>query len=87
MSFARDDEPNVRYLLRNAELLEELRLSLRPGQSLTQLHDVLSLRAPTLKVLDLEVALIDYYVGVLLARNWKRWRDIIRWKLCPLKSV
>ena len=67
MSFARDDEPNVRYLLRNAELLEELRLSLRPGQSLTQLHDVLSLRAPTLKVLDLEVALIDYYVGVLLA--------------------
>jgi hypothetical protein len=46
-----DDEPNIRYLLENAKLLEELQLSVVSYWSLVGLHDILS----TLKVLDLTV--------------------------------
>jgi hypothetical protein len=51
-----EDERNVRYLLQNAKLLENLRLSI-VSESSVGLHDVLSPCARTLKVLDLTVIL------------------------------
>ena len=54
-----EDEWNIRYLLQNAKLLEKLHLSVGPGWSLVGLHDILSLSASTLKVLDLTVSLYD----------------------------
>ena len=52
--FRSKDERNIRYLLQNAKLLEKLDLSVGIGRSLVGL---LSLRAGTLKVLDLSVPL------------------------------
>ena len=49
------DNQNIRYVLQNATLLENLHLSLG-YQSLMELRDVLSLRARTLKVFDLSVS-------------------------------
>ena len=62
-SFSRvDNERNLRYLLQNAKLLEELHLSVGRGQSLV---GVLSSYARTLKVLDLTVFLKHYRVPPL----------------------
>jgi hypothetical protein len=57
-------ERNNRYLLQNARLLESLQLSVEYGQSL---RDILSLSAPTLKVLDLTVPLYDVSLALQLA--------------------
>jgi hypothetical protein len=52
------DKRNVRYLLQNAKLLEELQLSVGPDRTLLGLHKILSpLR--TLNVLDLTLPLHD----------------------------
>ena len=61
------DAPNIRYLLQNAKLLEKLHLSVGFGQSLVRLHDILSLSARSLKVLDLTVTLNDYSINPPLA--------------------
>jgi hypothetical protein len=55
------DEWNIRHLLENANLLEELHLSIFCGQSLVRLHDILSptSSARTLKVLHFTVSLFD----------------------------
>ena len=45
--------------MQNAKLLEKLYLSVGLGWSLVELHDILSLSASTLKVLDLTVSLYD----------------------------
>ena len=50
------DEWNIRHLLQNAKLLENLDLSVGRFQSLVGLHEVLSHSARTLKVLDLTVS-------------------------------
>jgi hypothetical protein len=59
MSFTQfDDERNLRHLLQNTTLLEELSLIVGLGPSLVGLHDILSPSARTsLKVLDLSVRL------------------------------
>jgi len=54
-----EDEWNIRYLLQNAKLLENLHLSVGVGWSLVGLHDILSPSRSTLKVLDLRVFLFD----------------------------
>ena len=60
-----EDKQNVRYLVRNAKLLEKLHLTVRYGQSLVELHDILSPRAYTLKVLTLTGTLTELlYVSV-----------------------
>ena len=56
------DQQNILYLLQNAKLLEELRLSVDAGQSLV---GILSTSARTLKVLDLAVFLHHYRVPQL----------------------
>ena len=60
-----EDERNIRYLLQNAKLLENLHLSVGFDRSLVGLHDILSPCARTLKVLDLTVSL--YSVPLPLA--------------------
>jgi hypothetical protein len=61
MSFTRsEDEQNIRYLLRNAKLLDDLHLSVGHYRNLVGLRDILSPIACTLKVLDLTVSL-QYY--------------------------
>ena len=57
LSICFQDERNLRYLLQNAKLLEQLYLSVQCGWSLVGLHDTLSPIARTLKVLDLTVSL------------------------------
>ena len=54
-----EDEPNIRFLLQNAKLLEKLELSITSGRSLMELHDFLSPSARTIKALDLTVSLYD----------------------------
>jgi len=52
-----DDERNIRYLLQNVKLLENLHITVCYNQSLVGLHDNLSPSARTLKVLELIVPL------------------------------
>ena len=52
-----EDELNLRYLLQNAKLLEELCLRNGLGQSIVGLYDILFPSARTLKVLDLTLPL------------------------------
>jgi len=52
-----EDERDIRYLLQNAKLLEELHLFVGPDWSLVDLHDILSPSAGFLKVLGLTVSL------------------------------
>ena len=52
-----EDKQDIRYLLRNARILENLHLSVVFGRTLVELHGVLSPSARTLKVLDLSVLL------------------------------
>ena len=60
MSFTQvKDERNIRYLLQNAKLLENFRLSVGSNQSLLWLRDILTRSARTLKVLDFEISLYD----------------------------
>ena len=54
-----EDERNIRYILQNAKLLEELHLTIRHDLSLLWLHDILSISSSTLKVLDLSISLYD----------------------------
>ena len=62
------DERNLRYLLRNAKLLEKLHLSVALRRSLVGLlHDILSPTACTLKVLDLTVPLHNESLSLSLA--------------------
>jgi len=66
MSFIQsEDEYNIRYLLQNAKLLEELHLFVGRYRSLVPvgLRDILSPIACTLKVLDLAVSLQYYQKG------------------------
>ena len=58
-SFGFKDKQNIRYLLQNAKLLEELHLTNKRGRILVGLHDILSLSASTLKVFDLKISLCD----------------------------
>ena len=44
-----EDEQNIRYLLQNAKLLEELRLTVVSDQTLVGLHGILCFSARTLK--------------------------------------
>ena len=53
LSTCLDDKRNVRHLVQNAKLLEKLHLKVGYGQGLVGLHDIVSLSAHTLKVLDL----------------------------------
>ena len=53
LSTCLEDKQNVRYLLQNAKVLERLDLTVRYGQSLVGLHNILFPSAHTLKVLDL----------------------------------
>jgi hypothetical protein len=62
-----EDERNLRYLLQNAKLLESLHLSVGRGGCLVGLHDILSLSARTLKVLDLTVLLYDDSIALVAA--------------------
>ena len=57
LSICFQDERNIRYLLQNAKLLEQLYLLVQRGWSLVGLRDTLSPIARTLKVLDLTVSL------------------------------
>jgi hypothetical protein len=67
ISFTRfEDEPNIRFLLQNAKLLEELHLSVKFCRNFT-LHDILSPSARTLKVLDLTVPIYDVPISLQLA--------------------
>jgi hypothetical protein len=52
-----EDGRNIRYLLLNAKLLEELHLSVGLFWSLVELHGILSSSVRTLKVLDLTLPL------------------------------
>ena len=52
-----EDEQNIRYLLQNAKLLENIHLLFGLHQSLVGLHDIFSPSARTLKVLDLTASL------------------------------
>ena len=56
-----EDEQNIRYLLQNAKLLEELHLEVGGGVSFVGLDDTLSCSAPTLKVLDLTAPLYPVF--------------------------
>jgi len=67
LSICFEDEQNIRYLLQNANLLEELHLSVRYEQGFVRLHDVLSSSARTLKVLGLSVNNDHGPVHVMLA--------------------
>ena len=58
-----EDEQNFRYLLQNAQWLENIHLSVSHGQSLVGLHDILSPIARTLKVLSFSVS--TYYSAPL----------------------
>jgi len=58
------NEWNARLFLRNAELLEKLHLHIGNDRSLVELHDILSARARTLKVLDLTVSLYKFPGGI-----------------------
>jgi hypothetical protein len=62
-----EEERNLRYLLQNAKLLEILHLSVSPGRRFVGLHDILSLSARTLKVLDLKLPLYDDSLALQLA--------------------
>ena len=57
-----EDEQNIRYLLQNAKSLENLHLTVDDGRSI---EGILSLRASTLKVLDLSVSLYHHRVRSL----------------------
>ena len=59
------DELNIRYILLNAKLLVKLSLSVGSRRSLLGLHDILSLGARTLKVLDLTVSLYNDSIPLL----------------------
>ena len=59
-------EWNIRYALQNAKLIEKLHISLFRDGTLVDLHDVLFLRARTLKVLDLTVFLTDTWNSFFL---------------------
>jgi hypothetical protein len=61
-----EDEPNIRFLLQNAKLLEELHLSVKFCRRF-KLHDILSPSARTLKVLDLTVPIYDPSTSLQLA--------------------
>ena len=61
-----EDVWNTRYILQNARLLEKLRLRFGANRSLVELHDILSCRACTLKVLDLTVFLCNKRISVFL---------------------
>ena len=66
MSFTwSEDEQNLRYLLQNAKLLEELDLTVFSDDDLVGLQEILS---PTLKVLDLTVSLYSDFLSLPLAR-------------------
>jgi hypothetical protein len=67
LSICFGDEQNIRYLLRNANLLEELHLSVRYGQEFVRLRDVLYSSARTLKVLGLSVDNDDGLIHLLFA--------------------
>ena len=67
LTYLDEDERNIRYLLQNATLLEKLHLSVGHDQSLAGLHDILSLNASTLKVLDMKVFLYHDFVPLVLA--------------------
>ena len=55
------EEPNIRYLLQNAKVLERLHLHVEIGQSLV---GFLSASTPTLKALDLSVSLHRANYGI-----------------------
>ena len=59
LSMEFEDTSNLRYILQNAELLESLHISIERGSvgGLFEFHDILSLSASTLKILDLTVFL------------------------------
>ena len=62
------DEQNIRYLLQNAKLLEELHLSTAEfgaDHCLDGLHDILSVSAGILKVLDLSLLLYEKSDGII----------------------
>ena len=66
LSICLGDEQNIRCLLQNSKLLEELHLStseLYQDQRLDGLHDILSASAGTLKVLGLRIILFEFYDG------------------------
>ena len=58
LSTCLEDKQIVRYFLQNAKSLDKLHLSVGCGQTLEGLHDILSPRARTLKVLDLTGCLL-----------------------------
>ena len=61
LSTCLEDERNLRYLVQNAKLLENLHLSIGPGQSFVRLYDILSSSSRTLKVLDFSVSMYNPY--------------------------
>jgi hypothetical protein len=62
------DEENIRYILQNAKLIENLHLLVEPGNAfkIVGLHVLLSPIASTLKVLDLSVPFYDYNGSAIL---------------------
>ena len=68
MSLTQDkDEQNIRYLLRNATLLDRLHLSIDSNRSLVGLCDILYTSARSLKVLSFDVSLYDESSALPLA--------------------
>jgi len=55
LSICLEDKQNIRYILQNAKLLEELHISPQSGYDFAGLHDILSPSARTLQVLDITV--------------------------------
>ena len=64
--------------MQNAKSLENLQLSARSGQILAGLHNILSLRSRTLKVLDLTVPLYDdsHHPPLALAGLYKELEEM-----------
>ena len=61
LSTCLEDEKNLQYFLQNAKSLEKLHLSVRRGQSVVMLYDILSPSARTLKALDFTVSIYNSF--------------------------
>ena len=61
LSTCLEDEKNLQYFLQNAKSLEKLHLSVRRGQSVVMLYEILSPSVRTLKALDFTVSIYNSF--------------------------
>ena len=86
-----EDEWDIRYLLQNAKLLENLHLSLaglsiRPSRILVGFQDIISLCARTLKVLELTVA-YDMWCYVFIEALCKEMEAMAEYNMLETLSL